>query len=148
MLLLRKVVWWMYKEKLFDNYFKFLALLFWPIMWYKWIVISNGTLENMLFTIYAIVAIVFNILYSVFMIKYKDITQIDFFYRISTLLAFIFTLFSFLIYPKSLFFLYLKIIFTGIYLYYSIVKTLKFKDDEGVVGIMSSLLLIVITLFY
>lgn len=148
MLLLRKVVWWMYKEKLFDNYFKFLALLFLPIMWYKWIVISNGTLENMLFTIYAIVAIVFIILYSVFMIKYKDITQIDFFYRISTLLAFIFTLFSFLIYPKSLFFLYLKIIFTGIYLYYSIVKTLKFKDDEGVVGIMSSLLLIVITLFY
>ncbi|PBG70048.1 hypothetical protein BGV02_10740 [Clostridioides difficile] len=138
----------MYKEKLFDNYFKFLALLFWPIMWYKWIVISNGTLENMLFTIYEIVAIVFIILYSVFMIKYKDITQIDFFYRISTLLAFIFTLFSFLIYPKSLFFLYLKIIFTGIYLYYSIVKTLKFKDDEGVVGIMSSLLLIVITLFY
>ena len=138
----------MYKEKLFDNYFKFLALLFWPITWYKWIVISNGTLENMLFTIYAIVAIVFIILYSVFMIKYKDITQIDFFYRISTLLAFIFTLFSFLIYPKSLFFLYLKIIFTGIYLYYSIVKTLKFKDDEGVVGIMSSLLLIVITLFY
>ena len=138
----------MYKEKLFDNYFKFLALLFWPIMWYKWIVISNGTLENMLFTIYAIVAIVFIILYSVFMIKYKDITQIDFFYRISTLLAFIFTLFSFLIYPKSLFLLYLKIIFTGIYLYYSIVKTLKFKDDEGVVGIMSSLLLIVITLFY
>lgn len=138
----------MYKEKLFDNYFKFLALLFWPIMWYKWIVISNGTLENMLFTIYAIVAIVFIILYSVFMIKYKDITQIDFFYRISTLLAFIFTLFSFLIYPKSLFFLYLKITFTGIYLYYSIVKTLKFKDDEGVVGIMSSLLLIVITLFY
>ena len=137
----------MYKEKLFDNYFKFLALLFWPIMWYKWIVISNGTLENMLFTIYAIIAIVFIILYSVF-IKYKDITQIDFFYRISTLLAFIFTLFSFLIYPKSLFFLYLKIIFTGIYLYYSIVKTLKFKDDEGVVGIMSSLLLIVITLFY
>ena len=148
MLLLRKVVWWMYKEKLFVNYFKFLALLFWPMMWYKWIVISNGTLENMLFTIYAIVAIVFIILYSVFMIKYKDITQIDFFYRISTLLAFIFTLFSFLIYPKSLFFLYLKIIFTGIYLYYSIVKTLKFKDDEGVVGIMSSLLLIVITLFY
>lgn len=138
----------MYKEKLFDNYFKFLALLFWPIMWYKWIVISNGTLENMLFTIYAIIAIVFIILYSVFMIKYKDITQIDFFYRISTLLAFIFTLFSFLIYPKSLFFLYLKIIFTGIYLYYSIVKTLKFKDDKGVVGIMSSLLLIVITLFY
>lgn len=138
----------MYKEKLFDNYFKFLALLFLPIMWYKWIVISNGTLENMLFTIYAIVAIVFIILYSVFMIKYKDITQIDFFYKISTLLAFIFTLFSFLIYPKSLFFLYLKIIFTGIYLYYSIVKTLKFKDDEGVVGIMSSLLLIVITLFY
>lgn len=138
----------MYKEKLFDNYFKFLALLFWPIMWYKWIVISNGTLENMLFTTYAIVAIVFIILYSAFMIKYKDITQIDFFYRISTLLAFIFTLFSFLIYPKSLFFLYLKIIFTGIYLYYSMVKTLKFKHDEGVVGIMSSLLLIVITLFY
>ncbi|HIE0523251.1 TPA: hypothetical protein ACXJL1_003592, partial [Clostridioides difficile] len=136
------------KEKLFDNYFKFLALFFWPIMWYKWIVISNGTLENMLFTTYAIIAIVFIILYSVSMIKYKDITQIDFFYRISTLLAFIFTLFSFLIYPKSLFFLYLKIIFTGIYLYYSIVKTLKFKDDEGVVGIMSSLLLIVITLFY
>ncbi|WP_131000587.1 hypothetical protein, partial [Clostridioides difficile] len=122
--------------------------LFWPIICYEWIVISDGTLDNMFFTVYAIVAIFFIILYSVFMIKYKDITQIDFFYRISTLLAFIFTLFSFLIYPKSLFFLYLKIIFTGIYLYYSIVKTLKFKDDEGVVGIMSSLLLIVITLFY
>lgn len=138
----------MYKEKLFDNYFKFLALFFWPIMWYKWIVISNGTIENILFTAYAIMAIGFIILYSVFMIKYKEITQIDFFYRVSTLLAFIFTLFSFLIYPKSLSFLYLKIIFTGIYFYYSMVKALKFKHEEGVVGIMSSLLLIVITLFY
>lgn len=138
----------MYKEKFFDNYFKFLALFFWPIMWYKWIVISNGTLENTLFTAYAIVAIIYIILYSRFIIKYKDITQIDFFYRISTLLAFIFTLLSFLIYPKSLFFLYLKIVFTGIYFYYSIVKTLKFRHEEGIVGIMGSILLIVITLFY
>lgn len=138
----------MYKEKFFDNYFKFLALFFWPIMWYKWIVISNGTLENTLFTAYTIVAIIYIILYSRFIIKYKDITQIDFFYRISTLLAFIFTLFSFLIYPKSLFFLYLKIVFTGIYFYYSIVKTLKFRHEEGIVGIMGSILLIVITLFY
>lgn len=138
----------MYKEKFFDNYFKFLALFFWPIMWYKWIVISNGTLENTLFTAYTIVAIIYIILYSRFIIKYKDITQIDFFYRISTLLAFMFTLFSFLIYPKSLFFLYLKIVFTGIYFYYSIVKTLKFKHEEGIVGIMASILLIVITLFY
>ncbi|MGO1041131.1 hypothetical protein ACTPEO_00215 [Clostridioides difficile] len=138
----------MYKEKFFDNYFKFLALFFWPIMWYKWIVISNGTLENTLFTAYTIVAIIYIILYSGFIIKYKDITQIDFFYRISTLLAFIFTLFSFLIYPKSLFFLYLKIVFTGIYFYYSIVKTLKFRHEEGIVGIMGSILLIVITLFY
>ncbi|MCC0649192.1 hypothetical protein KGF50_13030, partial [Clostridioides sp. ZZV15-6598] len=74
----------MYKEKFFDNYFKFLALFFWPIMWYKWIVISNGTLENTLFTAYTIVAIIYIILYSRFIIKYKDITQIDFFYRIST----------------------------------------------------------------
>nr|UWI51395.1 hypothetical protein NZ312_06750 [Clostridioides difficile] len=138
----------MYKEKFFDNYFKFLALFFWPIMWYKWIVISNGTLENTLFTAYAIVAIIYIILYSRFIIKHKDITQIDFFYRISTLLAFIFTLLSFLIYPKSLFFLYLKIVFTGIYFYYSIVKTLKFRHEEGIVGIMGSILLIVITLFY
>lgn len=138
----------MYKEKFFDNYFKFLALFFWPIMWYKWIVISNGTLENTLFTAYAIVAIIYIILYSRFIIRHKDITQIDFFYRISTLLAFIFTLLSFLIYPKSLFFLYLKIVFTGIYFYYSIVKTLKFRHEEGIVGIMGSILLIVITLFY
>lgn len=63
----------MYKEKLFDNYFKFLVLLFWLIMWYKWIVILNGIFENMLFIIYVIVVIVFIILYLVFMIKYKDI---------------------------------------------------------------------------
>ena len=78
----------------------------------------------------------------------NNIKSITLYYRISTLTAFIFTLFSLLLFPTSLFFLTLKVIFVFIYLYLSYTKLFKYKIEEGLVGILASLLLLVIMFRY
>ena len=78
----------------------------------------------------------------------NNIKSITLYYRISTLTAFIFTLFSLLLFPTSLFFLTLKVIFVFIYLYLSYIKLFKYKIEEGLVGILASLLLLVIMFRY
>ena len=109
----------MINTKFMDNYFKFLFLSFWPIIWYELIFVSDPFIKS-----------------------------ITLYYRISTLTAFIFTLFSLLLFPTSLFFLTLKVIFVFIYLYLSYTKLFKYKIEEGLVGILASLLLLVIMFRY
>ena len=110
----------MINTKLIDNYFKFLFLSFWPIIWYELVFVSDPFIKSTLVTLY---------------------------YRISTLTAFISTLFS-LIYPTNLLFLSFKVIFIFMYLYISYTKLFKYKIEEGLVGILASLLLLVIMFRY
>jgi hypothetical protein len=135
--------------KYIDNYFKILSLVFWPIIWYKWIVISNEIIEISLVTIYSILCVVYTVYYIYLKTKCNyEIDKIEVYYNFSTILAFISTLYSFLIFPKNLTFLYIKIALIGAYFYFSVLKAIRYKREEGIVGIMASLLLAVITVFY
>lgn len=139
----------MNSEKFFDNYFKLLSLIFWPIIWYKWVAISNLSIEISLCLIYFILSIIYVLSFLYFFLKKShNYTKIVIYYRVSTILAFIFTLFSFLLYPKNLTFLFLKLLFISVYFYFSCIKVAKYKIDEGVVGIIGSILIAVITIFY
>lgn len=138
----------MHKTKFFDNYFKALVLLFWPIIWFKWQFLSTYAISYSLFMIYLTLATVYIITFTYSAVIKKNHEKIVYFYRISTLIAFIFTLLCFLLYPKSLLLLSLKMIFVGIYFYFSFIKVYKHSMDEGVVGILSVFLLIAITIIY
>ncbi|MDU2197608.1 MAG: hypothetical protein E7E21_04200, partial [Peptostreptococcaceae bacterium] len=69
-------------------------------------------------------------------------------YRLNTICSYILTLSTFLLSPTNLTLLYLKFIFILIYFYFSCRMVFRFKNEEGVVGIISSLLLMVIAIWY
>lgn len=135
-------------SKFIDNYFKFLVLLFWPIIWYKWTIISTYTIDLTLVMAFSILSIIYFILYLYFCYKKQKIEKIIVIYRITLVLSFISTLFSFLLYPTSILLLLIKIIFIGICFYYSCLKVFKYKLEEGLVGILSCILLLIITFLY
>lgn len=137
----------MTSKKFLENFFRGLTLLFWSIIWYKWVTISIEYIEFTLVTIFSILSLLYIILISL-SYKKNNLSKIDLMYKISTLLAFISTLFSFVLFSKSYIYLYLKMFFVLIYFYYSCKKLYKYNNDIGVVGILSSLLLIVLTLLY
>ncbi len=137
----------MVNEKLLDNFFRVLTLFFWSIVWYKWVAISIEYIELTLCTLFSLLSLLYIILISL-SYKKNTISKIDLLYKISTLIAFISTLFSFVLFSKSYFYLYLKIFFVLIYFYCSCIKVYKYNKDEGIVGILASLLLIVLTLLY
>lgn len=132
----------------FDNYFKILVLLFWPMIWYKWTIISTYTIDLVLVAGFCVLAIIYILLFLYFFHNHPEVENIILVYRISTLLAFTSTLFSFLLYPTSVSLLLIKMIFIGICFYYSCIKVFKYKIEEGLVGILSCLLLLAITLLY
>ncbi len=135
----------MINTKFIDNYFKFLFLSFWPIIWYELIFVSDPFIKSILVALYCIATLI----YIPLIIFFKDnIKSITLYYRISTLNAFIFTLFILLLFPTSLLFLALKVIFVFIYLYLSYTKLFKYKIEEGLVGVLASLLLLVIMFRY
>ncbi len=132
--------------KSLDKYFKFLFLSFWPIIWYELVVVSDPLVKSVLVTTYCI----FTSIYILLMIFFKEnnLKTITLYYRVSVLLSFIFTLFSLLLFPTSIPLLLLKIVFIFICLYFSYTKLFKYKIEEGLVGMISSLLLLAITFLY
>lgn len=132
--------------KSLDKYFKFLFLSFWPIIWYELVVVSDPLVKSVLVTTYCI----FTSIYILLMIFFKEnnLKTITLYYRISVLLSFVFTLFSLLLFPTSIPLLLLKIVFIFICLYFSYTKLFKYKIEEGLVGMISSLLLLAITFLY
>jgi len=136
------------KENLFEYYFRLLTLLFWPIICYKWIFIQNITIESILFIIYSFIASIFIVLIILNFIINKDIFNINLYYRVSTIISYILTLCSFLLYPTNIPILLFKFISIIIYFYFSSKIVFKFNNEEGVVGMISSLLLIAIAICY
>ena len=137
----------MNKTKFFDDYFKILVLLFWPLMWFKWQFLATDTISFTLFIIYLALATLYFITFTYSSLVKKYYEKIVYFYRISTLLAFVFTLLSFLLFPTNIFLLLLKMVFVAIYFYFSCLMVYKYNIDEGVVGILSVFLLIAIVIF-
>ena len=134
----------MINTKLIDNYFKFLFLSFWPIIWYELVFVSDPFIKSTLVTLYCVITLTYILIIMFFN---KNIKSLTLYYRISTLTAFISTLFS-LIYPTNLLFLSFKVIFIFMYLYISCTRVSKYKIEEGLVGILASLLLLVIMFRY
>ncbi len=135
----------MNNTKFIDDFFKFLTLLFWPIVWYNSVVIPKLQTEIIMFTSFTLLSIIY-----IFLILYnlKKFPKIVTLYRVSTLVTFILFLCSYLLFSKSMLLLSIKFIFILIYFYISVIKNFKYKMNEGVVGILSALLLITITFSY
>ena len=130
----------------FDKYFKFLFLSFWAMVWYELVFVSDTFIKTILVSTYCIFTSIY--IFFILFIKKDTIKNITLYYRISILCSFISTLFSLLLFSTSIFFLITKLIFILICLYFSYTKLFKYKIEEGLVGILSSILLLVITFYY
>lgn len=130
----------------FDKYFKFLFLSFWAMVWYELVFVSDTFIKTILVSTYCIFTSIY--IFFILFIKKDTIKNITLYYRISILCSFISTLFSLLLFSTSILFLITKLIFILICLYFSYTKLFKYKIEEGLVGILSSILLLVITFYY
>ena len=130
----------------FDKYFKFLFLSFWAMVWYELVFVSDTFIKTILVSTYCIFTSIY--IFFILFIKKATIKNITLNNRMSILCSFISTLFSLLLFSTSIFFLITKLIFILICLYFSYTKLFKYKIEEGLVGILSSTLLLVITFYY
>lgn len=129
---------------LFDNLFKILFILFWAIFLFTTNISTNNKVSLILFNVYNIPLFIYIIIYPLSILYFKVNTEkIIIYYRLSTLITFILTSFSFVIFPTSLTFLFIQLISIFIYMYLSAIKVYRYKIDEGVVGMMSALLILV-----
>ena len=128
--------------------FRGLTLLFWPIIIYKWIFISNIYIERNAFFVFYILSILYMIIIGALQIKNKVFEKIVIYYRITTLISFILTLATFLLYPTNITLMILKIFSIFTYLYISYIGVYKYKNEEYVVGMISSILLLAISICY
>jgi hypothetical protein len=136
-------------SRFLENYFRILSLAFWPIIWYKWIAITDRFLEISLVCSFSLMSILYVILFLYIGHKgYYHIERIEVLYRFSTIIAFISTLLSFVSFPRNVTALLIKMGILLIYFLVSLRWVVKYKNDQGVVGIMASILLTIITLYY
>lgn len=133
--------------KFFDNYFKSIFLVFWFIVWYKWVIISTYKIDLITTTIFIVYCLTYIVLFYFNYNKLK-IKNITFKYQLSIIISFVFSLENFMFFPNSILLLILKTISTLICIYISHKMLFEYKIEEGLVGIISSFLLLVITLLY
>ena len=138
----------MKKEYYLEMGFRGLTLLFWPIIIYKWIFISNIYIERNAFFVFCILSILYMIIIGALQIKNKVFEKIVIYYIITTLISFILTLATFLLYPTNITLMLLKIFSIFTYLYISYIGVYKYKNEEYVVGMISSILLLAISICY
>ena len=138
----------MKKNNFLELCFIFLFLSFWGIIWYKWIAIAPVAFDFISTIVFSSLAMLY-ILYTIFdYFKNKNTLPIILLYRISVLLTFISSLLSFVLFPTTLSFFYAKNLLAIICIYVSSKKLTKFKYEDGLVGILSSILLIVLEFLY
>lgn len=134
---------------LFDRLFKIVFIGFWTVFLFTTTISTNDYVSVIIFQIYNTLLLAYIIFYLFFSFMFKlNSEKIIVYYRISTLLAFLSTSYSFVMFPTSITLFVIKLIFIFIYIYISSIKVYKYKIEEGVVGIMSSTLIIVMLLCY
>lgn len=134
-------------KKFFEYGFRTLFIFFWIIIWYKWVALSISQIEILLVNSFCILSLFYMILYFNFSKKNNE-SKIITTYKISILICFITSLFSFIVFPTNLLLLNIKSIFVVFATYISYKMLFKYKIEEGLVGIISSILLFVITFLY
>lgn len=140
------------KLNFFDTTFKLLFIAFWVIFWFIGIILTENKfnqLSSSLSYIYSSLSALFIVTYIGYMMHTKTYEDnIEIFYKVTTVLAFIFSSLSYYLFPLSIFWFFVKLIFLFIYMYISILKVYKYKLEEGVVGIICSALMIFMFIRY
>ena len=129
-------------------YFRFVSLLFWPIYWYKWTVITVENLNNILFKIYGVIDLVFIFLLVLFFTIKRRETLWYFIFSLSMSTCYLVSLYSFIMAPVDINWLYIKIgtIIVTMIISWNLLK--RDGNDIGVVGLLSGVLLLIMTYFY
>lgn len=138
----------MKKELFFEMYFRVLTLLFWAIIIYNWIFLNNIYIEKNAFLCFTVLSMLYIVLIVISQTKNKFLDNIIIYYRIATLISYILTLPSFLLYPTDIKLMILKLISIFIYLYISCKNAITYKIEECVVGIISAILLLALNICY
>lgn len=131
-----------------EMYFRFVSLLFWPIYWYKWTVITVENLNNILFKIYGVIDLVFIFFLVLFFTIKRRETLWYFIFSLSMSTCYLVSLYSFIMVPVDINWLYIKIgtIIVTMIISWNLLK--RDGNDIGVVGLLSGVLLLIMTYFY
>ncbi|MBU5334900.1 hypothetical protein [Intestinibacter bartlettii] len=133
-----------------EFYFRTLTVLFWITLLFNWIFIPNPDINYYIFNTYLILSLIYIILSIINKIKHKCIdikTKVDFFYKSISIITFVVSMMYFLLYSNSIKLLLIKTFIIFIYFYISC-KKVNLKDEEGVVGIIGSILIFVFATYY
>ncbi|MBF1049183.1 MAG: hypothetical protein HXL23_00590 [Peptostreptococcus sp.] len=131
-----------------EIYFRLVSILFWPIYWYKWTVITVENFNNVLFNIYGVIDLAFIVLLVIFFLFKRRETLWYFLFSLSMAVFYIVSLYSFIIVPVDINWLYIKIgtIIVTMVISWNLLK--RDGNDVGVVGLLSGVLLLIMTYFY
>ena len=129
------------KYYILEFYFRFLTILFWGFLLLNWIFIPNNTVNRYILNIYLILSLVYLILLYINNIKYIHKNYIDFLYRFISIVTFIVSGAYFLLFSNNIKLLLTKSVINLMYFYISCKKVSISKDEEGVVGIIASILI-------
>ena len=129
------------KYDILEFYFRFLTILFWGFLLLNWIFIPNNTVNRCILNIYLILSLVYLILLYINNIKYIHKNYIDFLYRFISIVTFIVSGAYFLLFSNNIKLLLAKSVINLMYFYISCKKVSISKDEEGVVGIIASILI-------
>ena len=130
-----------WKYDILEFYFRFLTILFWGFLLLNWIFIPNNTVNRYILNIYLIFSLVYLILLYINNIKYIHKNYIDFLYRFISIVTFIVSGAYFLLFSNNIKLLLTKSVINLMYFYISCKKVSISKDEEGVVGIIASILI-------
>lgn len=138
------------KEKIgfIEMYFRLISLLFWPVYWYKWTVITVENYNTILFKIYGVLDILFIFLLLVFFLFKRDKRWWYFIFSLSMATCYLVSLYSFIMVPVDINWLYIKIgtIIITMIISWNLLR--REKNDIGVVGLLTGVLLLIMTYFY
>ncbi|SFE16332.1 hypothetical protein [Peptostreptococcus sp. D1] len=131
-----------------ELYFRLICLVFWPIYWYDWIVITIQNYNLILFNIYFAMDIIFIVFLIIKRFVNAKATKWYFCFMLTTSLAYLVSLYSNMIAPRDVTFLYIKIMLCLLMIFSSWRLIKAEENDVGVVGVLSGILLLVLTYFY
>lgn len=132
-----------------EFYFRILTVLFWSTLLLNWIFIPNTTINHYIFNTYFVLSIIYIVLSILDKIKRNSDKKekVNFFYRFISIITFVVSMMYFLLYSNSINLLLIKTIINFMYFYISCTKV-NMKDEEGVVGIIGSILIFAFATYY
>ena len=131
-----------------EIYFRILTILFWSILLYNWIFIPNTAIDTYIFFSYLILSTVYLILFTIMEFKNSNIDRINYFYKFISTVIFAVSILYFLLFSNNINLFIIKSLVNLLYFYISCKKVFKSKDEEGVVGIIGSLLIFIFATYY